>query len=49
MKEMLVIIQCLEIQRYFLEGIKSQFEIWMDYQNLEYFIKAQKLNQKQAR
>ena len=49
MKEMLVIIQCLEIQRYFLEGIKSQFEIWIDYKNLEYFIKVQKLNQKQTR
>ena len=49
MKEMLMIIQCLEVQRHFLEGIKSQFEIWMDYKNLEYFIKAQKLNQKQTR
>jgi len=43
-KEMLMIIRCLEAQRYFLEEAKSQFEIWTDYKNLEYFIKAQKLN-----
>ena len=43
-KEMLVIIQCLKAWRYFLEGDKDQFEIWTDHKNLEYFIKAQKLN-----
>ena len=43
-KEMLMIIRCLEAQRYFLEEAKGQFEIWTDYKNLEYFIKAQKLN-----
>ena len=43
-KEMLAIIRCLEVWRYFLEGAKDQFEIWIDYKNLEYFIKAQKLN-----
>jgi len=48
-KKMLAIIQCLEVWRHFLEGAKDQFEIWMDYKNLEYFMKAQKLNQKQAR
>jgi len=48
-KEMLAIIRCLEIWRYFLEGFKDQFEIWMDHKNLEYFIKAQKLNQRQTR
>jgi len=26
-----------------------KFEIWTDYKNLEYFMKAQKLNQRQAR
>ena len=31
-----------------LEGVQSKFEIWTDYKNLEYFIKAQKLNQRQA-
>ena len=48
-KEMLVIIQCLEIWRYFLKEAKDQFEIWIDYENLEYFMKAQKLNQRQAK
>ena len=48
-KEILAIIRCLEVWRYFLEGIKSQFEIWTDYKNLEYFMKAQKLNQRQIR
>ena len=33
----------------FLEGAKDQFEIWTDHKNLEYFMKAQKLNQRQAR
>ena len=48
-KEMLVIIQCLEVWRHFLEGAKNQFEIQTDHKNLEYFMKAQKLNQRQAR
>ena len=48
-KEILAIIQCLKAWRHFLEGAKDQFEIWTDHKNLEYFIKAQKLNQKQAR
>jgi len=48
-KEMLAIIQCLEAWRHFLEGAKSQFEIWTDHKNFEYFMKAQKLNQRQAR
>ena len=47
--KILVIIRCLEAWRYFLEGAKSQFEIWMDHKNLEYFMKAQNLNQRQAR
>jgi len=48
-KEMLAIIRCLEAWRYFLEGAKGRFEIWTDYKNLEYFMKAQKLNRRQAR
>jgi len=48
-KEMLAIIQCLEAWRHFLEGVKDWFEIWTDHKNLEYFMKAQKLNQRQAR
>jgi len=43
-KEMLAIIRCLEAWRHFLEEAKDQFEIWTDHKNLEYFMKAQKLN-----
>jgi len=46
---MLVIIRCLEAWRHFLEEAKGQFEIWTDHKNLEYFMKAQKLNRRQAR
>jgi len=48
-KEMLAIIQGLESWRYLLEGVQSKFEIWIDHKNLEYFMKAQKLNQRQVR
>ena len=48
-KEMLAIIWCLEAWRHFLEEAKDQFEIWTDHKNLEYFMKAQKLNWRQAR
>ena len=48
-KEMLAIIWCLEVWRHFLEGAKDQFKIWTDHKNLEYFMKAQKLNQRQTR
>ena len=48
-KEMLALIRCLEACRHFLEGAKSQFEIWIDHKNLNYFMKPQKLNQRQAR
>ena len=48
-KEILAIIRCLEVWRHFLEGAKDRFEIWTDHENLEYFMKAQKLNQRQAR
>jgi len=47
-KEMLAIIRGLENWRYLLEGARFKFEIWTDYKNLEYFMKAQKLNRKQA-
>ena len=43
-KEMLAVVRCLEAWRHFLEGATVKFEIWTDYKNLEYFIKAQKLN-----
>jgi len=47
-KEMLAIVRGLENWRHLLEGAHFKFEIWMDHKNLEYFMKAQKLNQRQA-
>ena len=46
-KEMLVVIRELENWRHLLEGTKFKFEVWIDCKNLEYFIKAQKLNRRQ--
>ena len=48
-KEMLAVVRCLEAWRHFLKGTTVKFEIWTDHKNLEYFMKAQKLNCKQAR
>jgi len=48
-KEILVVVRCLEAWRHFLEGAVVKFKIWTDHKNLEYFMKAQKLNRKQAR
>ena len=48
-KEMLVILRGLEAWRHLLEGVQFRFEIWTDHKNLEYFMKAQKLNRRQAR
>ena len=47
-KEILVIIRGLENWRYLLEGTHFKFEIWIDHKNLEYFMKVQKLNCRQA-
>jgi len=47
-KEMLAIIRGLENWRHLLEGAQFKFEVWTYHKNLEYFMKAQKLNQKQA-
>ena len=47
-KEMLAIIRGLENWRHLLEGACFKFEIWIDHKNLEYFIKVQKLNHRQA-
>ena len=47
-KEILAIIRGLEAWRHLLEGAQFKFEIWTDYKNLEYFMKAQKLNRRQA-
>ena len=48
-KEMLAVVQCLELWRHFLEGTRSKFEVWMDNKNLEYFMSNQKLNRQQMR
>jgi len=48
-KEMLAVVRCLEAWRHLLEGAMMKFEIWTDHKNLEYFMKAQKLNRRQAR
>ena len=47
-KEMLAIVRELEMWRHLLEEAQSKFEIWTDHKNLEYFMKAQKLNRRQA-
>ena len=47
-KEILAIIQCLEVQRHYLEEAKIEFEIWIDHKNLQYFMTSQKLNRRQA-
>jgi len=39
-KEMLVVIRGLENWRHLLEGTKYKFEVWTNYKNLEYFMKA---------
>ena len=48
-KEMLAIVRGLEAWRHLLEGAQYKFEIWTDHKNLEYFMKVQKLNRRQAR
>ena len=48
-KEMLAIIRGLENWRHLLEGVQFKFKIWTDHKNLEYFMKMQKLNRRQAR
>jgi len=45
---MLVIIRGLENWRHLLKSVQFKFEIWTDHKNLEYFMKVQKLNQRQA-
>ena len=47
-KEMLAVIQCLEVWRHFLEGTRSKFKVWMDHKNLKYFMSNQKLNCQQV-
>jgi len=45
---MLTVIRGLENWRYLLEDAKFKFKVWTDHKNLEYFIRAQKLNRRQA-
>ena len=47
-KEMLTVIRGLENWRYLLKSAKYKFEVWIDHKNLEYFMKAQNLNRRQA-
>ena len=47
-KEMLSIIHTLEQWRHYLEGAKHQFNIWNDHANLQWFMKRQDLNRRQA-
>jgi len=48
-KEMLAIMRALEEWRHFVEGAEHHCEIWTDHKNLQYFMTAKKLNQRQAR
>jgi len=43
-KKMLLVIRELENWRHLLEGTHFKFEVWTDHKNLEYFMRAQKLN-----
>jgi ribonuclease HI len=43
-KEMLGIIHALETWQHYLEGATHEVKIWMDHQNLQYFMSAKKLN-----
>ena len=45
---MLAVIRRLDNWRHLLEGAKFKFEVQTDYKNLEYFMKVQKLNRRQA-
>ena len=45
-KEMLAVIRGLENWRHLLKSTKFKFKIWIDHKNLEYFMKAQKLNKR---
>ena len=47
-KKILAVIKGLENQRYLLENTKFKFKIQTDHKGLEYFMKVQKLNRRQA-
>ena len=46
---MLAIIRGLESWRHLLKEVQFKFKIWTDHKNLEYFMRVQKLNWRQAR
>ena len=46
---MLAVIRGLENWNHLLESAKFKFEVQIDHKNLEYFMKVQKLNRRQAR
>jgi len=48
-KEILALVRYLETWRHFIKGTTTKFTIWTDHKNLKYFMKAQKLNRRQAR
>jgi len=48
-KELLAIIRCLEEWDSELRSLARPFIIYSDHQNLEYFMKKQKLNERQVR
>ena len=43
-KEILAVIRELENWRHLLKDTMYRFKVWTDHKNLEYYIKAQKLN-----
>ena len=45
---MLVVVRGLKNWKHLLKGTKYKFEVWTNHKNLEYFMKAQKLNWKQT-
>ena len=47
-KEMLSVIRSLEEWRHYLEDANLQFEVWNDHANLQWFMKRQDLNRRQA-
>jgi len=48
-KKMLAVVRYLETWRHFLKGATTKFKVWTNHKNLKYFMKAQKLNQRQAK
>ena len=47
-KEILTVIKELKNWRHLLKRAKFKFEVWTNHKNLEYFMRMQKLNKRQA-